>query len=196
MKQNIKTGRGRQGVENMKLKAERKVQKSVQVNILLHTFSFIILFLLFALCSSLSAQIKDRVVAYVDNDAITLSELKERYSGALRITPDITREEVLHTMINRLLLLREAKKIKLEAPSEDALLQEYIDLKIRAFIRINEAEIVVFYEEHIDDFQGKALENVWEEIESVLIEKELNERLKSHISELKENACVKIQLYE
>jgi len=180
----------------MKLKAERKVQKSVQVNILLHTFSFIILFLLFALCSSLSAQIKDRVVAYVDNDAITLSELKERYSGALRITPDITREEVLHTMINRLLLLREAKKIKLEAPSEDALLQEYIDLKIRAFIRINEAEIVVFYEEHIDDFQGKALENVWEEIESVLIEKELNERLKSHISELKENACVKIQLYE
>jgi len=146
--------------------------------------------------SVLDAQIQDRVVAYVDNDAITLSELSEQYANALRISPLITKEEVLHTMVNRLLLLREAKKIKLDAPSEDALLQEYIDLKIRAFIRINEAEVVDFYENHIEEFQGKELENVREEIENVLIEKELNERLKLHIKELKENACVKIQLYE
>ena len=144
--------------------------------------------------SVLNAEIKDRVVAYVDNDAITLSELEEHYAASVQIKPDITREEVLQTMVNRLLLLREAKKIKLEAPSENALLQEYIDLKIRAFIRINEAEVIDFYENHIDEFKGKELEDVREEIENVLIEKELNERLKSHIKELKENSCVKIQL--
>jgi hypothetical protein len=146
--------------------------------------------------SVLDAQIKDRVVAFVDNDAITLSELEEKYSSALQITPDITREEVLRTMVNRLLLLREARKIKLEALTEDELLQEYIDFKIRAFIRVNEEDIVNFYEGHIEDFQEKELETVREDIENVLIEKALNERLISHINELKEKSCVKIQLYE
>lgn len=153
-------------------------------------------FLLLALSSSLFADIRDRVVAFVENDAITLSELEDQYDNTIQITPDITKEEVLNTMVNRLLLLREARKIKLEAVTEDALLQEYIDLKIRAFIRVNEEEIVDFYEKHIGDFQENELETVREEIENVLLEKALNERLKSHINELKEKACVKIQLYE
>ena len=158
--------------------------------------SLTLLFLLLALSSSLFADIKDRVVAFVDNDAITLSELEEQYNNTIQITPDITKEEVLNTMVNRLLLLREARKIKLEALTEDALLQEYIDLKIRAFIRVTEEDVVDFYEGHIDDFQENELETVREEIENVLLEKALNERLISHINELKEKACVKIQLYE
>lgn len=146
--------------------------------------------------SVVDAELRDRVVAFVDNDAITLSELEERHAHALQVTPDITREEVLHTMVNRLLLLREARKIKLESLNEDALLQEYIDLKIKAFIRVNEEEIVNFYEGNIDDFQEKELDMVRDEIENVLIEKALNERLKLHINELREKSCVKMQLYE
>jgi len=175
--------------ESLELRAKRFIAK-------FNYCSLPLLFLLFALGSSLFAEIRDRVVAYVDNDAITLSELEERYSSALEITPDISREEVLHTMVNRLLLLREARKIKLEALTEDELLQEYIDLKIRAFIRVNEEDIVNFYEGHIEDFQEKELETVREDIENVLIEKALNERLKTHINELKEKSCVKIQLYK
>ena len=179
-----------------KQRAESREQRAKRFIATFICCSLTLLFLLFALGSSLFAEIRDRVVAYVDNDAITLSDLEERYSSAIQITPDITREEVLHTMVNRLLLLREARKIKLEALTEDELLQDYIDLKIRAFIRVNEEDIVNFYEEHIEDFQGKELETVREEIEKVLIEKALNERLKSHINELKEKSCVKIQLYE
>jgi hypothetical protein len=160
---------------------------------LMFTSAFLLLTSYF---SAVNAEIRDRVVAFVDNDAITLSELEERYAHALKITPHITKEEVLNTMVNRLLLLREARKIKLEALNEDELLQEYIDLKIRAFIRVNEEDVVDFYEGHIDDFQEKELDMVREEIENVLIEKALNERLKSHINELKGKACVKIQLYE
>jgi len=138
--------------------------------------------------------IKDRVVAFVGNDAITLSELEKTFTDTLKITPNVTRDEVLNTMVNRLLLLREAKKIRLEAPSEDELLREYIDMKIRAFIRIREEELTEFYEKHLSDFQGKEFESVRDEIENYLVENALNQRLKSHINELREKACIKIQL--
>jgi len=154
----------------------------------------VILLLLFALCPLLSAEIKDSVVAFVDNTAITLSELEMTYADTIKITPKVTKDEVLNTMINRLFLLREAKKIGLEAPSEDQLLQEYIDLKIREFIKIKEKELLDFYNKHLTDFKGREFESVREEIEKYLIENELNPRLKAHISELKEKVCVKIQL--
>jgi hypothetical protein len=155
---------------------------------------FVTLLLFFAFCPSLFAGIKDRVVAFVGNDAITLSELEKTFTDTLKITPNVTKDEVLNTMVNRLLLLREAKKIKLEAPSEDELLREYIDLKIKAFISIKEDELTDFYEKHLSDFQGKEFESVRDEIESYLTEKELNQHLKLHINELREKACIKIQL--
>lgn len=181
---------------NRRKGAERVEQRTLQLSVLIRKFLLTLLFLFFALSSPLFAQIRDRVVAYVDNDAITLSELEEMYAHTFEVTPDITKDEVLNTMVNRLLLLREAKKLKLEVASEDALLQEYIDLKIRAFIRVKEEDIVEFYDQHRGDFQGKEMEEVRDEIENLLTEKALNERLKSHIEELKKKVCVKIQLYE
>jgi len=149
---------------------------------------------LFALCSQPSAGIEDRVVAFLDNTAITLSELEVTYAASQRVTPGITREEVLNTMINRILLLREAKKIRLEAPSEDELLEEYIDLKIRPFITIKEEELYDFYQRHVEDFQDKEFETVREEIGNYLTERKVNRLLKIHINELRENAYIKIQL--
>jgi hypothetical protein len=144
--------------------------------------------------SLLYAGVKDRVVAFVDNDAITLSELEMKYHDTVKVTSDITQEEVLNTMVNRLLLLREAKKIRLEAPSEDELLNEYIDLKIRAFIRITEEELEDFYNKNISKFEGKELDSVREDIENYLAENEVNQRLKTLINELRGKSCVKIQL--
>jgi hypothetical protein len=155
---------------------------------------FVTLLLFFVFCPSLFAGIKDRVVAFVDNAAITLSELEMKYAATVKVIPDITRNEVLDTMVNRVLLLSEAKNIRLEAPSEDELLREYIDLRIKTLISIKEEELTDFYEKHIDDFQGKDFETVREKIENYLIENELNQRLKSHVNELREKACIKIQL--
>ena len=140
------------------------------------------------------AEIQDRVVAFVGNQAITLSELNSKFSESGKIKADITREEVLNTMINRVLLLREARKIRLEAPSEDELLKEYVDMKIKALIRIKEGEIQDFYNNHREDFKGKELDDVRDSIENYLVEKELNERLKTHIAELRGKTCVQIQL--
>ena len=147
-------------------------------------------------CSLLSAAIKDRVVAFVDNDAITLAELETQYGDTVKVASNITQEEVLDTMVNKLLLLRDAKKIRLEAPSEDELLKEYIDLKIRAFIRIKEEELVDFYNKNISKFEGKELEVVRDYIENYLVEHGVNQRLKVHINELREKSCIKIQLNE
>jgi hypothetical protein len=141
-----------------------------------------------------SEGINDRVVAYMDTAAITLSELETRYLDTRKVTPDITREEVLNTMINRVLLLREAKKLRLEAPSEDELLKEYIDLKVRTLIRVKEEDVLDFHNKHRDEFEGKDLEDVRDNIETYLVEHQLNEQLKAHISELRRNACVKVQL--
>jgi hypothetical protein len=153
-----------------------------------------VIFVCMALCSSLSAGIKDRVVAYVDSTAITLSELEKKYAETVHVTPAVTREEVLDTMINRLLFVREARKIRLKSQLEDELLKEYVDLQIRAFIRIKDEEIRTFFDTHASDFLGKELDEMREDIENYLIEQEVNKRLKEHIAELRNNACVKIQL--
>jgi len=156
--------------------------------------SLVTFLLLFALGSSPFAMIKDHVVAFVDNTAITLSEFEEAYSKALKLTPQVTKEEVLNAMINRVLLLREAKKIRLTEHSDDELLKEYIDLKLRPFVKVKENDVSDYYEIHRKDFQGKALEDVSEEIENYLTEAELNRLLKKHIEELRQKAYIGIQM--
>jgi len=175
-------------------KLERHYSETVNKRAMSCATFFFIFLLLFALSAPLYAAIRDRVVAYVDNMAITLSDLEERYAETTKVNPDITKEEVLKTMINRTLMLREAKKMRLEALSEYLLLNEYIDLKVKAFIRIKDEAIREFYNSHIEGFQGKEFEDVREEIENYLTETELNQRLKIHISELREKACVQMQL--
>jgi hypothetical protein len=141
-----------------------------------------------------SASIKDRVVAFVDNTAITLSEFEEEYSKAQKTTPGIMKEEVLNAIVNRVLLLREAKRIRLEETSDDELLKGYIDLKLRTFIKIKEKDVLDFYQKNIDNFKGKEFDTVREEIENYLVEAELNRLLKIHIEELRKKAYIRIQL--
>lgn len=146
--------------------------------------------LLVPVCSA--EVLSDWVVAFVDNEAITNSELQEQYRETLKITPDISKEEVLNTMINRILILREAKKYRIEGPSPDAVIKEYIDLKERAFIRVPETEIEKYFKENSGMFSGKKYEDVLDEIEQYLIEKELNARLKETLRKLRKTAYIKI----
>lgn len=156
---------------------------------------FFLLTIHYLLFTSFSqAEIFDRVVAFVNDQAITLSELQEQYGNAKKLAPDITEEEVLNTMINRLLLLSEAMKYSIEAPTKEEILNEYIDLKVRAFITISEKDIEAFYATNEDKFIGKDFEDVREEIEKYLTEKELNTRLKEALKELRKKAYIKIQL--
>jgi len=149
----------------------------------------------FIVTDSLAAGISDRVIAFVDDQAITMSDLEEQYSNTLRLSPDSTKAEVLNTMINRILLLREAKRYRIEAATQDDVMREYIDLKIRAFVRVGEGDIEQFYQDNISKFSGRDFEDAREEIERYLTEKELNERLKVMLREFREKAYIKIFLY-
>ncbi len=159
------------------------------------------LFLLFLLFTShcfftvrADAVIFDRVVAFVDDRAITLSEFREQYRNTLRVSPDVTEEEVLNTMVNRVLLLREANKYRIEAPTKDEMIRDYIDLKVRAFIKVGEDEIEAFYKKNMSQFAGREYEQVRGEIEQFLTEKALNEKLKETLKELRKTAYIRIQL--
>ena len=145
-----------------------------------------------SLASTVGAAVIDRVVAFVGDEAITLSELQESYMMTASMRPDASRSEVLNTMINRALMLREARKLRMEAESEDAVINEYIDLKVRAFIRISDADMENFYNENKSEFKGAKLTEVREQIETLLREKEVNSALRKHIEALRAGAYIKI----
>jgi hypothetical protein len=156
--------------------------------------SVVIVAVTFCIISAGSAAIFDRVVAFVGDQAITLSEFREQYNKTLKVSPDVTKNDVINTMINRLLLLKEARKYRIEAPTPDEMIREYIDFKVRAFIRVNDSDVEAFYKKNIDRFEGKGYEEVRGEIEKYLTEKELNERLKALLEDLRMKAYIKIQL--
>lgn len=159
------------------------------------------LLLLLTLCALLfaplsQAELIDRVVAFVDDRAITLSELRETFEKTGKIQPGSSMGEVLNTMINRMLLVSEAKRLKMEAGTDDELLKEYIELKVKALIRLKEEELEDFYRKNEQEFKGAPYETVRTRIEEYLTEKEVNRLLKQHIAELKAKAYVKIVMEE
>ncbi|MBU4321010.1 MAG: hypothetical protein Q8N12_04280 [Thermodesulfovibrionales bacterium] len=141
-----------------------------------------------------SAETIDRVIAFVDDKAITLSELDENYKTAVKPRTDIKKEEVLNTMINRMLLLREAKKLRIEGANPDEVIREYIELKLKTFIKITEDDLREFYEKNRKEFGKTDFDDAREKIEEYLVEKEVNIRLKKHIEDLRTKAYIKIQL--
>lgn len=141
-----------------------------------------------------SADLIDRVVAFVDERAITLSEFNEAYEKTRKIRPDSSKEDVLDAMINRVLLLAEAKKLKIEARTEDELISEYMDMKVKAFIRVREEELEDFYKKNMQEFKGSGFDAVRDKIEEYLVERETNRLLKRHISELRAKSHIKVML--
>lgn len=172
------------------LKRQNLVQQFARL--LCPALTWVALFILPYSVLPASAELIDRVIAFVDDRAITLREFNEYYDNTVKIKPDITRGDLLNTYINRLLLLREAKKLKIEARTEDELLNEYIELKVKAFIRIREEEIRAFYDSNISEFKDLSYESVRDKIEDYLIQLELNRLLKRHINELRTNSYIKI----
>lgn len=150
----------------------------------------------FLLLTVSSAELIDRVVAYVDDRAITLSELNETFDKTRKVQPDITEREVLDTMINKMLLLNEAKRLRLEGKSDEELINEYIALRVRAFIRLREEDIEAYYQKNIEEFKEAPYESVKDKIEQYLTEREINSLLKKQIAELRAKAYIKILIRE
>jgi hypothetical protein len=139
-------------------------------------------------------RVLDRVVAYVDDRAITLTEFQDSYAATREKSPDVSPEEVIESMINRLLLIKEARKIRLEAASDDDLLSELIEIKIRAPIVIREDGAKAFYESHRSEFGERDFLSVRDEIEQYLFELEATRKLKEYLEQLRGGSEIRIQL--
>lgn len=133
----------------------------------------------------------DRVVAYVNNTAITLSEFKEQRT---RTPLSVDNASLLNLMINNTLIVLEAHKMRLEASSTEELISIYLDLKIRKSIDIKDSQVEEFFKEQREHFKNTDLQTVQKDISQYLAEKELNELLKKHLEELKANADIKVLL--
>ncbi|MCX7794495.1 MAG: hypothetical protein N2257_08875 [Thermodesulfovibrionales bacterium] len=153
-------------------------------------------FLLFY-STSTSASLIEATVAAVEDEVITLSEFNERYDVMKKAFPEISKKEVIDSMINRLLLLREVRLSRiseqrgfLNPEDENRIIEEYIEIKIRASVRVTEEEIEKYYEANKSHFGNRSLQDVAEKIEEVLTEIKTNESLKEHIDSLRKKAYI------
>jgi hypothetical protein len=153
-----------------------------------------VVLLICILCSFAFAELIDRVVAFIDNEAITHTELEKELAKAREIKPTISRFEMLQSMINKRLLLREAKRLRIQAPDDAAVLEEYMELKVKAFIKVPEEDMLQFYRENRSEFGKLKFAEVKDRIETYLREKEVNRRLKNHIEQLKKASHININL--
>ena len=170
------------------------IKKSLQVILVV---SFIALTLSPAICS---AETLDRIVAIVDGDVVLMSEFEESFRSAEAAGKQLSQEAVINQMINSIILLRDAKRYGLARKSgarrdDDVVIEEFIDRRIRSFIHIPYAEIESYYNEH-DDFKGKEFYDVKDEIEELLISRELVKRLHKYVEEQRRTAYIRIQLKE
>lgn len=133
----------------------------------------------------------NRVIAYVDDQAITLRDFIKFKREIIKKIPDISNKEILELMINRKLLLKRAKELFLEGDEEE-LLNNYIDLKIKSQVIVTENQIREYYEKNKDILGSESYYSIRDQIEKYLFEKEFNRKLKEFIQELKNSSEVKI----
>jgi PHD/YefM family antitoxin component YafN of YafNO toxin-antitoxin module len=155
---------------------------------------FILLMLQLIMVPLCIAEMIDRVIAYVDDNAITYSEFREKFASMRDVVPGISEEDVVNSMINTLLLLDQARKMRLEAVSHDDLVKEYVDIKIKSRIFIKEEQITEYYKSHRNEFRNKDYLSVREEIEKYLTELEINRKLKEHLEDLRKGSNIVVRL--
>jgi len=165
----------------------------------------IIIFVLAACHLSLSvaacAEVLDRIVAIVNNQIILQSEFNDSLKAAEESDPGVSGKKVLNDMIDRILLLEDAKKLQLGSSAnsgarrdDDAVVKEYIERRIRAFIHIPIEEIESYYNNNRQEFGDNEFYEVKDKIEGLLVETALKRKLAEHIQELRKKAYIRIQL--
>lgn len=184
-----KTENRRQRTEDRRQKAEGRL-----VIIILCT----VICLLSSVCNS---EVLDRIVAIVNKEVVLQSEYQEALNAARKSDANVSEGRVLDEMINRILLLEQAKRLRPgraansnKAADDDALVKEYIEKRIKSSIHVPIEEIESFYSNNMERFSGKEFLEVKDEIEDILVVGKLRLKLLEHIKELRENAYIRVRL--
>ena len=156
----------------------------------------------FLLPNYVYAEMLERIEAIVNDDVILHSEFLSAFETAREFDPEAIESEVLDEMIDRLLLLKEARKFRLtssdneqgQAKNDKLIIKEYIDVRLKGFIYVPYEDIEYYYYQNGDSFSGKDFFDVRNEIEEYLIEQELNVKLLEYIADLRKNSYIRIQM--
>lgn len=148
------------------------------------------------------AEVIESIVAIINDDLILLSEFREALDSAKKADSTVSEEEVLTGMIDNMLLLNEAKKIRIAAAyksrttaaENEAVIQEYIDKRIKALIHIPYSDIEHYYRINADRYGDKNIIDVRDEIEARLVEIGLKTKLSEFLVELRKKSYIRIQL--
>ncbi len=189
-------------VKNMKqeMKSRRfKMKLSVRIKIVF----FLLLTSYFLLPTYSQAVDLDRIVAIIDDDVILSSELEDVFRIAAIAGKGITRDEVLEDMIDRFLLLKQAKRFRISSREngggiykDDRIVHEYIQKRIRAVIYIPFEKMESYYMDNIESYGKEKFHKVKDEVEAQLIKEELKTRLKKHVKELRGRVYIRVQVKE
>ncbi len=146
-------------------------------------------------------EILERIVAIVNNNVILLSEYEEALEAARKSDQKVTEDVVLDEMINRILILEQAKRLSLGSTSDSAenvddnkLITEYTERRIKALIHIPIDEIESYYKNNSGRFAEKEFNEVKDEIEDYMVEGALKRKIAEHVEELRNKAYIRIQL--
>ena len=139
----------------------------------------------------------DRVVAYIEDSAITMRELTIEHERTAELYPDRSIEQTLESLINTRLILINAKKLRLSAETDEAMIEKYLNLKVRSLVSVTKAEVKDFYKKTLKGSENasgsdKAYEKARPEIEKYLYEMKFNESVKEHIETLRAGVHIRI----
>lgn len=137
------------------------------------------------------SDVVDRIVFYVDNQAVTLRDFRKFSTEIREKVKDITNQEIVELLVNRVLLLKSARELFRDG-SDDEIINNFVDFRIRSKIVITDGQIREFFEKNKAKFDGKDYRSVREQIEKYLFEREVNNRLRELIEELRRNSEVKV----
>jgi hypothetical protein len=138
------------------------------------------------------AELVDRVVAFVDDDAITLRELDIKYEELHSKDNTVTKQDILNTMVNQLLIERDAAKHRITGLNKEDIINKYLNIYVKSQVNIKDKEIDNYFNENIDKLQN--IKESKDKIKEILTEKQNNVKLWERIKELKKKAYVRIQL--
>jgi hypothetical protein len=155
-----------------------------------------------SLVAATYAEVIESIAVIVDDDLILLSEFREAFQSVKASDSLVSRESVLKDMIDKLLLLNEAKKYRISASDKtrktemdnSIVVEEYIDRRITALIHVPYSRIEHYYQINRDLYGDKEIIDVRDAIEEQLVETEMKTKLLEHIEELRKKAYVRIQL--
>lgn len=164
-------------------------------------FYYVFVVSFFLLTVYAQAEIIERVVAIVNDDIILLSEFKDAYRGAALSRARISEGEFLDEMINKILILQQARRFGFDASVEsrefadNLIVEKYLERRIKAFIHIPFADVENYYLDNRPLFKGKSFFDVQDEIEAVLLDESLGDKISQHIKELRDNSYIRVQLH-